>query len=54
MLCIDIYIHYIVFICVLLVSLIDHVLIFTGIRYLPLVFPVLSFFWFVPQFMRTR
>ena len=54
--CVYIYICiiYIIFICVSLVSLIDYLYIHTAIRYLPLVFPVLSLFPFVPQFVRTR
>ena len=54
LLCIYIHIYCIAFMCVLLVTLIDYVYIDTAIRYLPLAFPVLSIFPFVPQFVWTR
>ena len=40
MLCIDIYILFIVFMCLSLVSLVDYLHIDIDIRYLPLMFPV--------------
>ena len=49
LLCIDIFISYIVFICISLVSVIDDLYINTAIRYLLLVFPVSSPFLFVPH-----
>ena len=42
LLCIDIYIRFILFICVSLVSIIDYIYIDAAVRYLPLVFPILS------------